>query len=388
MITIRHGDLGAFVVANRGAPSDLPRADREQDVNMRAKLLLTGTFALAAVMPSAQRAEYPSTLIAPGKGPYTFPEGYQTPWDKIEIRVTEKMSPNLFVLHGSQGLDPAHPDASGGRAMALFGPDGVLMVDTQNRQVADKTLQAIRSFTNAPLKVLVNTHVHSDHTGANAFFAKQGALIFSQDDLRNEMLRPPLRANGQPGAPPDAAGIPVSTYRYNAATPGQPAVTFNMNGEIVDFIPMMPSHTAGDTIVRFRNANVIYIEDFYRNFGYPFADQANGGSITGMLAAVDLIQKLAGPDTTLIPGHGTLVKKQDLTPYRTMLVDVMARVKTLRDQGKSLKEVLSANLTAPYDKTTQGDTQQSKDRFITEVYDEVRDFPAIVDGKRTMPSHP
>jgi cyclase len=236
--------------------------------------------------------------------------------------------------------------------------------------------------------VLVNTHVHSDHTGANAFFAMQGALIFSQDDLRNEMLRPPRRANGQPGPPPDSAGIPVSTYRYNAAAPGQPAVTFNMNGEIVDFIPMMPSHTAGDTIVRFRNANVIYIEDFYRNFGYPFADQANGGSIKGMLDAVDLIEKLADPKTTLIPGHGTLVKKQDLLPYRAMLVDVMAKVKTLRDQGKSLKDVLAANLTAPYDKATLGDTQQSKDRFITEVYDEVKDFPPVVDGKRTMPAHP
>ena len=92
------------------------------------------------------------------------------------------------------------------------------------------------------------------------------------------------------------AGVPVATYSYNPATPGQPAVTFNMNGETVDFIPMMPSHTAGDTIVRFRKANVIYIEDFYRNFGYPFADQANGGSIKGMLDAVDLIEKLAGPE--------------------------------------------------------------------------------------------
>ena len=161
-----------------------------------------------------------------------------------------------------------------------------------------------------------------------------------------------------------------------------------MNGETVDFIPMMPSHTAGDTIVRFRNANVIYIEDFYRNFGYPFADQANGGSIKGMLEAVDLIQKIAGPDTTLVPGHGTLIKKNDLTPYRAMLVAVLAKVSALRDQGKSLKEVLAANLTAPYDKTTEGDTQQSKDRFITEVFDEVKDFPPIVDGKRTMPQHP
>jgi glyoxylase-like metal-dependent hydrolase (beta-lactamase superfamily II) len=341
----------------------------------------------AGVLPAQEpQPRYPITIIPPGTGPFSFPQGYQTPWDRIEIRVTEKMSPNLFVLHGSQGLDTAHPDASGGRAMVLFGPDGVLLVDTQNRQVAEKTLQAIRSFTDAPIKVLVNTHIHSDHTGANAFFAKQGALIFAQENLRNEMVRPPRRANGQPAPAPEMPGVPVAVYRYNPATPGEPAVTVPMNGETVDFIPMMPSHTAGDTIVRFRTADVIYIEDFYRNFGYPFADQANGGSINGMLDAIDLIEKLAGPNTTLVPGHGTLVKKQDLLPYRAMLVDVMAKVKRLRDRGASLADVLAANVTASYDKTTLGDTQQSKDRFVTEVYDEVRDFPPIVDGKRAMPA--
>src|SRR5580698_6343227 len=146
------------------------------------RFLSVVAMAGVAVMVWAQGAGYPITVIPPGKGPYTFPEGYRTPWDRIQIMVTEKMSPNLFVLHGSEGLDPAHPDASGGRAMALFGPDGVLLVDSQNRQVAEKTLKAIRSFTDAPIKVLVNTHVHSDHTGANAFFAGQGALIFSQEN--------------------------------------------------------------------------------------------------------------------------------------------------------------------------------------------------------------
>ena len=344
--------------------------------------------AIVLLAIAAQQAGYPITIVPPGKGPFTFPAGYQTPWDKIEIMVTAKMSPNLFVLHGSEGLDPAHPDASGGRAMVLFGPDGVLMVDTENRQVADKTLKAIRSFTDGPIKVLVNTHIHPDHTGANAFFAKQGAVIFAQENLRNEMVHPPARGNGQAAPAPDMAGVPTAIYNYSPAASGQPALTFTMNGETVDFIPMMPSHTAGDTIVRFRSANVIYIEDFYRNFGYPFADQANGGSVKGMLDAIDLIEKIAGADTTLVPGHGTLVKKKDLLPYRDMLVDILAKVKTLRDQGKSLKDVLAANLTAPYDKTTEGDTQQSKDRFITEAYDEVKDFPPIVDGKRTMPRHP
>jgi cyclase len=263
----------------------------------------------------------------------------------------------------------------------LFGSQGVLMVDTGNKPVAEKTLKTIRSFTEAPIKIVVNSHIHPDHTGGNEFFAKQGATIYAQENLREEMLNPPGRANA--GAAPDPAAVPVVTYRYS--TPGIPAVTIHMDGETVDFIPMMPSHTAGDTIVYFRNANAIYIEDFYRNFGYPFADQANGGSIKGMIEAVDLIEKIGGPDTTLIPGHGTLVKKSDLLGYRAMLVDILAKVEKLRDDGKSLDEVLAANLTAPYDATTQGDTKQSKDRFVTEVYDEVEDFPPVVNGERKMP---
>ena len=355
---------------------------------MKRFALIGLVLAAVALVPAHVRVQepgYPMTVIPIAKGPFNFPPGYQTPWEKIEIRVTEKMSPNLFVLHGSQSLDTAHPDASGGRAMALFGPDGVLMVDSQNRQVGEKTLKAVRSFTDGPIRIVVNTHIHSDHTGANAVFSKQGALIYAQENLRNEMLRPPARANGQPAPAPDMADVPVVTYNYNKATEGQPAVTFYMNGETVDFIPMMPSHTAGDTIVRFRKANVIYIEDFYRNFGYPFADHNNGGSLQGMLDAVNLIQKLADDKTTLIPGHGTLVKKQDLLPYAAMIKDVMSKVKTLRDQGKSLEDVLAANLLAPYEGKTMGDTQQSKDRFITEAYDEVKDFPPVVDGKRTMP---
>ena len=323
----------------------------------------------------AQERGYPITVVPPGKGPFTFPQGYQTPWDKIQMLVTEKLASNLYSVHGSAGLDQTHPDGAGGRVAVLFGSDGVLMVDTEDPQLASKTLDTIRTFTQAPIKVVVNSHIHPDHTGGNAFFAKQGAVIFAQENLREEMLR----AN----RPPDPAGVPSATYQYGA--PGSPGVTIHMNGETVDFIPMMPSHTAGDTIVRFRNANVIYIEDFYRNFGYPFADQANGGSIRGMIEAVDLIEKIAGADTTLIPGHGTLVTKKDLLPYRAMLVDILAKVQKLRDQGKSLDEVLAANLTAPYDATTMGDTKESKDRFITEVYKELKDFPPVENGLRKMP---
>ena len=344
---------------------------------MKLKLLLACALAATTFtcpVVSAQEHGYPITVVPPGKGPYQFPAGYQTPWDKIEMPVTEKLAPNLYVVHGAAGLDPTHPDGAGGRVAVLFGADGVLLVDTEDPQLAAKTLDTIRTFTNAPIKIVVNSHIHPDHTGGNAFFAKQGAVIFAQENLREEMLA---------GRAPDPAGVPTATYEYGSR--GTPAITVHMNGETVDFIPMMPSHTAGDTIVRFRNANAIYIEDFYRNFGYPFADQANGGSIQGMIEAIDLIEKIADANTTLVPGHGTLVKKKDLLPYRAMLVDILRKVRKLRDQGKSLDDVLAANLTAPYDATTLGDTKQSKDRFITEVYDELKDFPPVVNGVRNMP---
>src|SRR5262249_47051729 len=204
---------------------------RSKERMMKVRTLLFLSVLTLAAFPGrigAQDTKYPIELIPPGKGPYTFPPGYQTPWEKIQIMVTSKMSASLFVLHGSEGLDPAHPDASGGRAMALFGPDGVLMVDTENRQVAEKTLQAIRSFTNAPIKVLVNTHIHSDHTGANAFFAKQGAVIFSQENLRTEMVRPPSRG-GQPPPSPDMAGAPGAAHTHPPRAPGQPPAALHKN---------------------------------------------------------------------------------------------------------------------------------------------------------------
>jgi glyoxylase-like metal-dependent hydrolase (beta-lactamase superfamily II) len=290
-------------------------------------------------------------------------------WDKIEISVTAKLAPNLYVLQGSPEFDTTHPDAAGGRVAVLFGPDGVLLVDAQDEELGEKLFKTIRTFTSSPIRVLVNSHIHPDHTGGNAFFGKQGALIFARHELREEMLHPPSRPGVTPPAP-DPAGVPKATYGLGA--PGVPALTLQMNGEVIDFIPVPASHTGGDTVVRFQHANAIYIGDFYRNFGYPFADQANGGSIRGMIVAIDLISSLAGPDTTLITGHGTMVKKPELLPYRAMILDVMARAKALVDQGKSLQEVLAANLTAPYDATTKGDTPQSKTRFITEVFNEVK----------------
>src|SRR5579872_6041112 len=140
---------------------------------MRHILLLASVLVAMSVISgpaSAQERGYPIIVVPPGKGPYHFPQGYQISWDKIEMQVSEKLAPNLYSLHGSVGLDPAHPDAAGGRVVVLFGSDGVLMVDTEDPQLASKTLDTIRTFTSAPIKIVVNSHIHPDHTGGDTFF--------------------------------------------------------------------------------------------------------------------------------------------------------------------------------------------------------------------------
>jgi cyclase len=324
-----------------------------------------GWLAAIAIVPAIVRAQGQAVAPQrPGQG-RSFAQ-----WDKIQISVTAKLTPNLYVLQGSPDFDTNHPDAAGGRIAVLFGSDGILMVDSQDEELHEKVLETIRTFSSEPIRILVNSHIHSDHTGGNPFFAMQGALIFSCQELRDEMLHPPRRGDGSPAPAPDPAGVPIVTYPMGA--PGAPAVTIHMDGEVVDFIPVPASHTGGDTVIRFQHANAIYVGDFYRNFGYPFADQANGGSIRGMITAIDMIAKTAGPDTTLITGHGTLVKTADLFPYRAMIVNILTKTRELIDQGKSLDDVLAANLTAPYDATTKGDTAESKSRFITEVYNELK----------------
>src|SRR5438105_2476353 len=269
-------------------------------------------------------------------------QGQGIDYAKIEI-LTEKIAPNLYMLAGSAGADPGHQDAAGGRIGVLTGPDGIFMVDAQYAQITDKVVAAIRKISSEPIRFLVNTHVHGDHTAGNANFVKMGALLFAREELREELSRPPAPAAG--GTPParDPARLPVVTYGM-----GDP-VKLRMNGEIVDLIPVRAAHTGGDTMVRFENADVIMIGDFYRNYGYPFIDTNNGGTLKGALEALDATMKLAGPNTRLIPGHGTIINRTDIVPYRDMILGVQAKVQQMISQGKSEQEVLAAKVTAPYD---------------------------------------
>src|SRR3984957_239346 len=131
---------------------------------------------------------------------------------KIEI-LSEKIAPNLYLLSGSAGADPGHEDAAGGRIGVLAGPDGIFMVDAQYAQISDKVLAAIRKISPEPIRFLVNTHVHGDHTAGNTNFVKMGALLFAREDLREEMLRAPVPpATGNPAPARDPARLPIVTY--------------------------------------------------------------------------------------------------------------------------------------------------------------------------------
>jgi cyclase len=286
---------------------------------------------------------------------------------KIEI-LTEKIGPNLYLLSGSAGADPGHEDAAGGRIGVLAGPDGIFMVDSQYAQVTDKVVAAIRKISPEPIRFLVNTHVHPDHTAGNANFVKMGALLFAREELREELSRPAGRGNA--AAAGDPARLPVVTYGM-----GDP-VKLRLNGEIIDLIPVRAAHTGGDTMIRFENADVIMIGDFYRNYGYPFIDTNNGGTLKGALEALDATMKLAGPNTKLVPGHGTIIGRTDIAPYRDMILDIQAKVQQMIGQGKSQQEVLAAKVTAAYDAKVPGGLLPagggtSADRFVSMVYSQL-----------------
>lgn len=283
---------------------------------------------------------------------------------KVEI-LTEQLGPNVYMLSGSSGLDPSHEDAAGGRIGVLAGPDGILMIDSQYAQLGEKVLAAVRRIDSGPIRYLVNTHIHRDHTAGNAFFARQGAVIFAREEMRESMVKLSQAPNAASNPVANPAGFPVITYGMGAP------VKIHMNNEIVHFIPIRAAHTSGDTNIKFEKANVLFIGDFYRNYGYPFIDLNNGGTLKGMLEGLDATMKSADANTKLIPGHGTLIKRDDIIPYRDMIVAVADKVGGLIAQGKSLEEVLAAKVTAPYDAKTAGGSDRSTTRFVTAVYQEL-----------------
>jgi glyoxylase-like metal-dependent hydrolase (beta-lactamase superfamily II) len=281
----------------------------------------------------------------------------QAPVDDSKTVVkTNKIADNFYTV-----------DGRGGTIGVLVGPQGTFMVDTQFAPLTDRIVAAIKQISPNPIRFVVNTHVHPDHTGGNANLGKMGATIFARDELRDRLMNPNPGANGQPGtAAPDVA-LPVITYESK--------VTFHMDGETVDLIPIRKAHTDGDTMVYFHNADVIMTGDFYRSIGYPNIDRANGGSLNGMIEGLGEVIALAGPNTKIIPGHGAMVDRSAVMAHRDMLLGVRDQVAKLMQQGKSSDDVIAAHPTASFDANIlpaapNGD--RMADRFVGQVYAELK----------------
>jgi cyclase len=275
----------------------------------------------------------------------------QTDYSKVEIKTT-KITNNFYTLEGS-----------GGTIGVLAGPEGVFMVDGEFAPLTDKIVAAIRKISTAPIRFMVNTHLHGDHTGGNENFAKLGVTIFARTELRDRMAHPAPGANGAPGAPAPAAALPVITY--------DEPITFHINGEEVRAIPIRRAHTDGDTLVHFVNNDVIMTGDFYRSLGYPNIDRTNGGSLKGMLEGLSQVVAMAGPNTKIVPGHGAMVDRNAVAAHRDMLMVLRDRVATLVVQGKTQDEVIAAKPTADYDARVP-DAATTSTRILTQLYAEIK----------------
>jgi cyclase len=281
------------------------------------------------------------------------PARAQAPPDYSQVQIkTTKLANNFYTL-----------DGQGGTIGVLAGPDGVFMVDAQFAPLSEKITAAIKQISDGRIRFLVNTHVHGDHTGGNENFGKAGATILARENLRNRLEHPNPGANGAPAAPMPAAGLPMITY--------DAPLTVRMNGEEVRLIPAPKAHTDGDTFVKFVNADVIMTGDFYRSIQFPNIDRANGGSLPGLIDALNAVIANAGPNTKIVPGHGPVVDRAAVTAHRDMVLAIRDRVATLVREGKTQEQVVAAKPTSDFDAKVQ-QPAATGDRFVGQLYAELK----------------
>jgi glyoxylase-like metal-dependent hydrolase (beta-lactamase superfamily II) len=206
----------------------------------------TALFALAGtgLLTGVQGARLTAFAQTTGTNPQPID------WSRIDFQ-PDNIAPNFYTLTGVPHADPGHPDGAGGRVGVLVGDDGLFMVDASYLPVTDKLIAAIRSFSSAPFRFLVNTHSHPDHTGGNPNIVKQGAELLARETVRDQLLQPLPAAAGDAASRTDPTRLPTVTYGL-----GEP-INIRMNNESIQIVPIGAAHTSGDSIVRFVNANVI-----------------------------------------------------------------------------------------------------------------------------------
>jgi cyclase len=271
-------------------------------------------------------------------------------FSKVEIKTTD-LGNKTYMLEGQ-----------GGNITVAVGTDGIIMVDAQFAPLHDKIKAAIEKISPLPIRYVINTHYHGDHTGGNAAFHKDGATIVAQDNIRVRLVAGSTNGlTGQRTQPQPVDAIPTDTFLSGTKK-------VEVGGRVAEVSHVTNAHTDGDSWIYFRDANVLATGDiFSRN--YPNLDWGSGGSINGMINAANLFLKAVNDNTKIVPGHGALATKANLEEYRDMLVAARDRIRKLRDEGKTEEQVVSAKPLADLDaKWSNPANPQAATNFVRNVY--------------------
>lgn len=272
--------------------------------------------------------------------------------DSVEIRATP-LGGGVTMLRGA-----------GGNLAVSVGADGALLVDSQFAPLVPKILAAIHKLAGGPPRFVVDTHWHEDHTGGNESLGAAGALLLAHDAVRTRMSSEQfIEAFGRKTPPSPPGALPVLTYSES--------ITFHWNGDEIHAFHVPNAHTDGDTIVHFRRADVLHMGDVFFTGSYPFIDIWSGGSLEGMIRAVEKALPLAGGGTKIIPGHGTLAIREDLVAYLDMLTTVRDRLRRAIDEGLDEETALARAPTREFE-ALYGGGIYSADSFVRIAYRSLR----------------
>lgn len=284
-----------------------------------------------------------------------IPASAQQDFSGVEIR-TEQLAPGVAVLFGA-----------GGNIGLSYGEDGNIIVDDQYAPLTPKIVAALAALDPDPVRFLINTHWHFDHTGGNENFGKAGAVIVAHDNVRVRMAAGQLmRAFNQTVPPAPKAALPVVTFGDDA--------TLHVNGDTLHLVHVINAHTDGDSLVHWRKANILHMGDtFFHKVTFPFIDLESGGSIDGAIAAVNKGLGIANDATKIIPGHGPVASRQEMVAYRDMLADIRAKVAAGIRKKRTLDQIKAS---APAARYGMPDGFIKPDQFVETVYNSLRNPPA------------
>jgi len=221
-------------------------------------------------------------------------------------------------------------EGRGGNIGVIYGEDGILLIDDQYAPLTEKIIEAISNFSSEPIRFIINTHMHPDHTGGNENFGKRGALIVGHENVRSQM-----KVAGYDQTPP------FVTFSKD--------VNFHINDENIHVFKVPNAHTNNDSFIKFTNANVIHTGDVFRSESYPYIDANNGGSFLGTIEVYELLISLCDENTKIIPGHGKQTTVETVKLAIEMLQEIKSRIQLMIKEGKDLDEILRSDISVDYD---------------------------------------